>query len=114
MHRLVQPPNGPHRVRKRAGPEATGGKHDEGLLHVRRGAGGLRQERRPLLDGAPELVGAVGVPGQIVPGVLHAERHVARFIDPSPTHDVGGHGVRRVSLHEREIVQERTLAEDGQ
>ena len=48
-----------------------------------------------------QLVAPIRVGGQVVPGVLDAERDVPRLVHPGAAHDVGGHRVGRVPLDER-------------
>ena len=67
-----------------------------------------------LLDRVAQHLGPIRIGGQVVPGVLDAEGDVAGLVDPGPAHDVRGDGVGRVPLDEREVLQERALAEDGQ
>ena len=50
VHRVVELPDRAHGVGQRAGSKTACRKHHQRLLDVRRRAGGLRQERRPLFD----------------------------------------------------------------
>ena len=81
---------------------------------MRAGGGRVGQERRPLFDGCAEHLAAFRIRRQVVPGVLDPERHVPRFVHAGAAHDVRGHRVRRVSLDERQVLEERALAQDGQ
>ena len=100
VHRVVEFPNRSHGVGQRAGSKTARRKHHQRLLDVRRRAGGLRQERGPLFHRPAQLVAPVRVGGQVVPGVFDAERDMPRLVRPGPAHDVGGHGIGRIPLHE--------------
>ncbi len=94
--------------------DAPRGEDDECLLDVWALTAGVGEVCGASLHGGSQLAGAVRVGAEVVTGVLDTERDMPRLVDPGAPRDVGGHRVRCVPLDERQVLEERSLAEHRQ
>jgi hypothetical protein len=89
----------------------AGGEYDEGIEDVGVKAGGVGEGVVAAFDGGPESVSQRRVDGNSVLEVRLAVRNMAGLVLQSESRDLAGHGVRSVTLEERQQGEEGALAQ---